>query len=131
MPRAGGARPSPFASPSGSDSTIGCTMRPMISRAIALTLTLLLLTTSTAPAAEPIKVGYMGPLTGIFAQAGKDMLDGLKMGVESAGGQAAGRKIEIVEEDNEGNPAAAQTKYRKLVQQDKIHVLAGVLLAKI
>jgi branched-chain amino acid transport system substrate-binding protein len=73
----------------------------------------------------------MGPLTGIFAQAGKDMLDGLKMGVESAGGQAAGRKIEIVEEDNEGNPASAQTKYRKLVQQDKIHVLAGVLLANI
>ena len=106
-------------------------MRPMISRALSLALRALMLTTSAAPAAEPIKVGYMGPLTGIFAQAGKDMLDGLKMGVESAGGQAAGRKIEIVEEDNEGNPASAQTKYRKLVQQDKIHVLAGVLLANI
>ena len=106
-------------------------MRPMISRALSLALLALMLTTSAAPAAEPIKVGYMGPLTGIFAQAGKDMLDGLKMGVESAGGQAAGRKIEIVEEDNEGNPASAQTKYRKLVQQDKIHVLAGVLLANI
>jgi branched-chain amino acid transport system substrate-binding protein len=59
------------------------------------------------------------------------MLDGLKMGIESAGGQAAGRTIELVEEDNEGNPATAQTKYRKLVQQDRIHVLAGVLLANI
>jgi branched-chain amino acid transport system substrate-binding protein len=106
-------------------------MRRMIYRAIALALILLLLTTSTTPAAEPIKVGYMGPLTGIFAQAGKDMLDGLKMGIESAGGQAAGRTIELVEEDNEGNPATAQTKYRKLVQQDRIHVLAGVLLANI
>ena len=106
-------------------------MRPMISRAISLALLALVLIASAAPAAEPIKVGFMGPLTGIFAQAGKDMLDGLKMGVESAGGQAAGRKIEIVEEDNEGNPASAQTKYRKLVQQDKIHVLAGVLLANI
>jgi branched-chain amino acid transport system substrate-binding protein len=106
-------------------------MRPMISRAISLALILLLLAASAVSAAEPIKVGYMGPLTGIFAQAGKDMLDGLKMGVESAGGQAAGRKIEIAEEDNEGNPASAQTKYRKLVQQDKIHVLAGVLLANI
>ncbi len=106
-------------------------MRPMIYRAVSLTLLALMLITSAAPAAEPIKVGYMGPLTGIFAQAGKDMLDGLKMGVESAGGAAAGRKIEIIEEDNEGNPASAQTKYRKLVQQDKIHVLAGVLLANI
>ena len=100
-------------------------------KALLLAVILTTLVAPFATAAEPIKVGYMGPLTGIFAQAGKDMLDGLKMGVESAGGQAAGRKIEIVEEDNEGNPASAQTKYRKLVQQDKIHVLAGVLLANI
>src|SRR3989449_9898796 len=84
-----------------------------------------------AVAAEPIRIGYLGPLTGIFAQAGKDMLEGLKMGLEGAGGQVAGRKLELIDEDNEGNPATAQTKYRKLVQQDKIHVLAGVLLANI
>jgi branched-chain amino acid transport system substrate-binding protein len=100
----------------------------MTYRAIAL---LLVFMASPAAAAEPIKIGFMGPLTGIFAQAGKDMLDGLKMGIESAGSQAAGRKVELIDEDNEGNPATAQTKYRKLVQQDKIHVLAGVLLANI
>ena len=106
-------------------------MRPMISRAVAFALVVLVLVASTAPAAEPIKVGFVGPLTGIFAQAGKDMLDGLKMGLEGAGGQIAGRKLELIDEDSEGNPATAQTKYRKLVQQDRIHVLAGVLLANI
>ena len=106
-------------------------MRRMIYRAASLMLVLLLLAVTAVPAAEPIKIGFMGPLTGIFAQAGKDMLDGLKMGIESGGGQAAGRKVELIDEDNEGNPATAQTKYRKLVQQDKIHVLAGVLLANI
>jgi branched-chain amino acid transport system substrate-binding protein len=84
-----------------------------------------------AAAAEPIKVGFLAPMSGIFAQAGKDMLDGLKMGLEAAGGQVAGRKVELIEEDTEGNPATAQAKYRKLVQQDKIHVLTGVLLANI
>jgi branched-chain amino acid transport system substrate-binding protein len=106
-------------------------MRRMIYRAASLALVALLLAVSATAAAEPIKVGFMGPLTGIFAQAGKDMLDGLKMAIESAGGRAAGRKIELIDEDNEGNPATAQTKYRKLVQQDKINVLAGVLLANI
>ena len=106
-------------------------MRPMISRALSLALVLLVLATSAVPAAEPIRIGYLGPLTGIFAQAGKDMLAGLKMGLESAGGEVAGRKLELIDEDDEGNPATAQTKYRKLVQQDKIHVLAGVLLANI
>ena len=106
-------------------------MRRMIARAVSLAVALLILNSSAAPAADPIRVGFMAPLTGIFAQAGKDMLDGLKMGLEGAGGQVAGRKLELIDEDNEGNPATAQTKYRKLVQQDRIHVLAGVLLANI
>jgi len=86
---------------------------------------------ASAGAAEAIRVGYLGPLTGIFAQAGKDMLDGLKLGLEQAGYQAAGRKIELYEEDTEGNPATAIAKYRKLVGHDRIHVLTGVLLANI
>jgi branched-chain amino acid transport system substrate-binding protein len=90
-----------------------------------------LLMSSPASAAEPVRVGYLGPLTGIFAQAGKDMLDGLKMAFEQAGYQAGGRKIELIEEDDEGNPATAQAKYRKLVAQDRIHVLTGILLSNI
>jgi ABC-type branched-subunit amino acid transport system substrate-binding protein len=46
-----------------------------------------------AAGAEAIRVGFMGPLTGIFAQAGKDMLDGLKMALEQVYYQAGGRKI--------------------------------------
>jgi branched-chain amino acid transport system substrate-binding protein len=98
---------------------------------LILALGLTLLVAASAWAADPIRVGYLGPQSGIFAQAGKDMLEGLKMGLEQAGGPVAGRKIELIEEDSEGNPATAQAKYRKLVQQDKIHVLAGVLLANI
>ena len=85
----------------------------------------------TARAADAIRVGYLGPQTGIFAQAGKDMLEGLKLAFEQINYQTAGRKIELLEEDTEGNPATAQAKYRKLVTQDRIHVLAGVLLSNI
>ena len=65
-------------------------------------ITLYLLAAALAPvrpasAAESIRVGYLGPLTGIFAQAGKDMLDGLKLSLEQIGYQAGGRKIELIE----------------------------------
>src|SRR5205814_5536156 len=50
---------------------------------------------------------------------------------EQANYEVAGRKIELIEEDDEGNPATAQAKYRKLVAQDRIHVLTGVLLSNI
>ena len=103
----------------------------MIYRVLSLAVALTLLATTTASAADPIRIGILAPLSGIFAQAGKDMLDGLRMGLEAGGGQVAGRKIELIEEDDEGNPATAQAKYRKLVQQDKVHALTGVLLSNI
>src|SRR5207249_4462432 len=50
---------------------------------------------------------------------------------EQMGYQTAGRRIELIEEDDEGNPAVAQAKYRKLVTQDRVHILTGVLLSNI
>src|SRR2546427_12503705 len=101
----------------------------------ALALLVLALATAAGPgiaaAAETIKVGFMAPLSGIFAQAGKDMLEGLKLAFEQIGYQSAGRKIELIEEDDEGNSAVAQAKYRKLVTQNRVHVLTGVLLSNI
>ena len=100
-------------------------------RAVAVVVLVLLLLTSQAGGADSIRVGYLGPLTGIFAAAGKDMLDGLKMAFEQMNYEVAGRKIELIEEDDEGNPATAQAKYRKLATQDRIHVLSGILLSNI
>jgi branched-chain amino acid transport system substrate-binding protein len=100
----------------------------------SLTLALLALIVafvSPVAAAEPIRIGFMAPMTGIFAQAGQDMLAGLKLSLEQLNHQAAGRKIELIAEDDEGNPAKALAKYRKLVSQDRIHVLTGVLLSNI
>jgi branched-chain amino acid transport system substrate-binding protein len=106
-----------------------------MARRIALAALALTLATLVAPgrgdAAETIKVGFMAPLSGIFAQAGKDMLEGIRLAFEQIGYQSVGRKIELIEEDSEGNPAVAQAKYRKLVTQDHIHVLTGVLLSNI
>jgi branched-chain amino acid transport system substrate-binding protein len=102
-------------------------------RAIGVVAAVLLVAGVASPvtAAESIRVGYLGPLSGIFAAAGKDMLEGFRMAFEQAGWQAGGRKVELVEEDTEGNPATAQAKYRKLVAQDRIDVLAGILLVNV
>lgn len=81
-----------------------------------------------AQAAEPIRIGFIAPLTGIFAQVGKDMLEGLQLGLDQAGYQTAGRKIQLIAEDTEGQTATALAKYRKLTAQDRIDVLVGVLL---
>jgi len=108
------------------------TPRPLVLSAQAVVGLLLLATVVTpAAAAEPIRIGFMAPLSGLFAQAGKDMLDGLRLGLEEAGFQAGGRHIELIAEDDEGNNATAVAKYRKLVEHDRVHVFTGVLLVNI
>ena len=86
---------------------------------------------SHAPAAErgPIKIGYFVPLTGSFAQVGRDMVDGLALFWDEVGNQVAGRKVEVIVEDYEAVPATALTKVRRLVEQQKVHTVAGGLLA--
>ena len=102
-----------------------------VARMVFVALALVFLAARPSVAAETIRIGYLGPLTGIFAQAGKDMLDGLKLSLEQINYQAGGRKIELFEEDTEGNSTTAIAKYRKLVDHDKIHVLTGILLVNV
>ena len=84
-----------------------------------------------AGAQGPIKIGFISPLTGAIAAAGKDMYSGCELYWQESGWQMAGRKVEVVLEDNEGNPATALVKLRKLVENDRVHVVAGVILSNV
>src|SRR3972149_5180292 len=77
----------------------------------------------------PIKIGFISPLSGGMAANGKDMLTGIELYREEIGYQAAGRKIELLVEDDEANPATGLTKTRKLVEKDGGHMMTGGLMA--
>ena len=84
---------------------------------------------SWAQAKGPIKIGFITPLSGGMAANGKDMLAGIQLYLEEIGYQAAGRKIELLVEDDEATPATSLTKTRKLVEKDGVHVMSGGLMA--
>jgi branched-chain amino acid transport system substrate-binding protein len=77
----------------------------------------------------PIKVGFLTQMTGGGAAVGKDMSNGFTMYIEEVGKQIAGRKVEVIVEDTQGDPAQALTKLRKLVESDNVHAVAGIFLA--
>jgi len=77
----------------------------------------------------PIKIGFIAPFSGAMAATGKDMLNGVQLYLEEIGYQAAGRKIELISEDDEAVPATGLTKTRKLVEKDGVHVMTGGLMA--
>ena len=77
----------------------------------------------------PIKIGFIAPLSGAFAAQGKDMLAALEQYLEEIKYQVAGRKIELIVEDDEANPAVGLTKSRKLVEKDEVHIMTGGMSA--
>jgi branched-chain amino acid transport system substrate-binding protein len=77
----------------------------------------------------PIRIGLMAPLTGVVAAGGREIVDGFTMFWESIGNQVGGRKIELVVEDDASNPDTALQKARRLVEQSKVDMLFGNLLA--
>jgi len=86
-------------------------------------------TVRPARAADPIRIGYFGPLTGNFSQTGKDMTDGFNFFWEEVGNKVAGREVKVIVEDSDPEPTGAVTKVRRLVEQEKVHTIAGGLLA--
>jgi branched-chain amino acid transport system substrate-binding protein len=84
---------------------------------------------SPASAQEELRIGFLSPMTGIFAQIGKDMADGFQMYLDEKKGQLGGAKVRFIVEDTVGKPDTAVTKARKLILQDKVHMIMGGLLA--
>ncbi|HEY2994205.1 MAG TPA: ABC transporter substrate-binding protein [Methylomirabilota bacterium] len=95
---------------------------------LAIALLALLVGPHAVPAqAPPIKIGFITDLTGVAAQAAKDMVNGITMYLEETGYTMAGRKVELIVEDSQGRPDVALSKLRKVVEHDQVHLVAGVL----
>jgi len=77
----------------------------------------------------PFKLGLLIPLTGVFAAPGKYMQEGVQLLLQESDNKFAGRPVEVVTADSQGNPQAALTQARKLVEQDKVDAIIGPLSA--
>ena len=74
--------------------------------------------------AEPVKVGVLLPYSGVYAALAEEIDAGFDMALEQ---QGQGLEFEIVREDTEVQPPVGLAKARKLVLQDEVDVLTGVV----
>jgi branched-chain amino acid transport system substrate-binding protein len=77
----------------------------------------------------PIRIGLLAPLTGVAAAGGREMVDGTQFWFEQIKNEIAGRKVELLIEDDASNPNVSLQKARRLVEQANVHMLMGNLLA--
>lgn len=78
-------------------------------------------------ASGPIKIGVLLPYSDIYAVLGESITDAMRMYFDEIGNEAGGRPIEIITEDTEIKPDVAQQKARKLIEQDEVDFVTGVV----
>jgi branched-chain amino acid transport system substrate-binding protein len=81
--------------------------------------------------AQSIKIGFISTFSGPQAAIGEDMRRSVDLALEHLGGQMAGKKVEIVYEDDQFKPDVGKARSEKLVQQDKVAVVAGYIWSNV
>ena len=73
----------------------------------------------------PLKVGLVLPYTGVYAVLGESITQGMELVFARENWTVAGRKIEMIKEDDEMKPPVGIRKTEKLIDSDKVDILTG------
>lgn len=79
-----------------------------------------------AQAKAPLRIGSLNSYSKSFAALANANLNGMNLYFEHIGNTIAGRKIEIIREDDEINPQVGLQKIRKLHESDKCDIITGI-----
>lgn len=82
---------------------------------------------------DVVRLGVISPASGNYADLGAAERRGITMAVEEindAGG-VMGKKVVMIVEDTETNPAAGARKAKKLIERDKVHFMAGAVSSSV
>jgi branched-chain amino acid transport system substrate-binding protein len=108
-------------------SLTGC--RPaLIWAAASAVLSLAPALVTPALAADPIKIGHVAALSGGSAQSGEAITRGLTVAIDeinAKGGLLGGRKLELVQRDDESAPPKGLTAARELASREKVAIIFG------
>jgi len=82
---------------------------------------------AAAQSAEPIKIGFSMALTGPLAANGKQALLGAKIWQDeiNAKGGLLGRQVQLINYDDQSNPATVPGIYTKLLDVDKVDLIVS------
>jgi branched-chain amino acid transport system substrate-binding protein len=73
----------------------------------------------------PIKIGVVLPYSGVYAVLGESITQAMEMVFARENWTVAGRKIEMIKEDDEMQPPVGIRKTEKLIDSDKVDILTG------
>lgn len=84
-----------------------------------------------AQAQTPLKIGFVGELSGPQGALGQDQYDGFMLVVERNGGKLGGVPVQIIKEDSQLKPDVATQIVQRLIERDKVPIITGVTFSNI
>jgi branched-chain amino acid transport system substrate-binding protein len=91
----------------------------------------LALAAAQSHAQAPIRIGFIGELSGPQAAVGRDQLDGFNLLLERHGGKLGGVPIELIREDSQLKPDVANQAARRLVEKEKVAIITGISFSNV
>ena len=82
-------------------------------------------------AQDRIRIGYITTLSGPTAAIGNDMRNSVELALDHLGRRMGGKPVEIIYEDDQQKPDVGKQKTDKLVQQDKVPIIAGYIWSNV
>jgi branched-chain amino acid transport system substrate-binding protein len=88
--------------------------------------------TGTAQAAgDTVKIGFVTTLTTPAGVIGKDMVDAVNLALDQIGHEMAGKKVDLIVEDDGFKPEIGKQKADKLVKEDNVDFVAGFIWSNV
>src|SRR6516164_5227111 len=75
----------------------------------------------------PVKIGFVDPLTGVYAAIAQSEIEGAKLALEHINKQGGilGRPVELLIEDSANDVGTGVQKTRKLIERDEVDCIVG------
>src|SRR6516165_3519756 len=90
-----------------------------------------LLLSGPAFAGDTIKIGFVSTFSGPTAVLGNDMRNSFEVALDHLGRKIDGKPVEVIYEDDQQKPDVGKQKTEKLVQSDKVDIIAGYIWSNV
>lgn len=105
-------------------------IRSLMSKRVMVAMATMLLTTS-AHAADKIKVGLLSTLSGPGSNLGIDIRDGFQLALKQNNGKLGGLPVELIIVDDQQSPETAKQATDRLLKRDHVDFMTGVVFSNI
>jgi branched-chain amino acid transport system substrate-binding protein len=89
------------------------------------------LTSVGSYAQQPLKIGFLGTLSGPAGALGQDQYDAFMLGIDHLGGKLGNSTVQVLKEDDQLKPDLGVELAKKLIEKEKVSIITGVTFSNV